>query len=254
VALGVTLALAVSGIAAATADENDAKVVGKVAPAKLDKKKFKPINLTLGVENSSDWITGIQANPASELIRISKNVKINLGKRPRCNADLSNGTPPAAARKACPKKSFLGSGRAEVMGPGIAPQCGADLFNPPCVIAEPVVSVFNGPGKNQVRLHTYDPNLGVASPVVQGRIVPAGKKGYGKALRVANAPETGPLLITKFNATLKKSTGVATARCKPKKIKFERTVTYADDTRETVTKTQNCKVKKKAKKKKKKRR
>src|SRR5690606_18315194 len=110
------------------------------------------------------------------------------------------------------------------------------------------VSVFNGPGKNQVRLHTYDPNLGVASPVVQGRIVSAGKKGYGKALRVANAPETGPLLIMKFNATLKKSTSVATSRCKPKTIKFERSVSYKDGTRESVSTAQKCSVKKKKKK------
>src|SRR5690606_12150513 len=155
------------GIAAATADQNDAKVVGKVGPSKLDKKKFKPVNLKLGVENSSDWITGVQQNPASELIRVSKNVKINLNKRPRCKAALPNGIPTNEARKRCSKKSVLGTGSAQVMAPGVGcPIPQAD----PCVIATPKVTVFNGPGKNQVRLHTYHTNLGAASPVVQGRI------------------------------------------------------------------------------------
>lgn len=243
VAIALTLALAGSGIAAATASENDAKVQGKVAPKKLDKKKFKRVNLTLGVINSKDWITGIQENPASEFIRISKNVKINLNKRPRCTVDLPNGIPTNQARQLCPNKSVLGAGRAEVTAPASAPQCGGT----PCVIATPKVTVFNGPGKNEVRLHTFHPNLGASSPVVLGRIVPARKKGYGKALSVPNAPETGAVLITKFNATLKKGTGVVTARCKPKKFKFQRTVTYSDDTRETVTKTQKCKVKRKKK-------
>lgn len=251
VALGVALALAGAGIAAATADLNDAKVVGKVAPKKLDKKKFKPVNLTLGVINSKDHITGAQSNPASELLRISKNVRVNLNKRPRCTAPLPNGITTEDAKAACPKRSVLGSGEAEVTAPGIAPQCGANVLNPPCVIATPVVTVFNGPGKNEVRLHTYSDDLGGASPIVDGKIVNAKKKGYGKALRVAEAPETGSVMITRFVAKLKKNTGVVTARCKPKQFKVERTVVYKDATQESVTTKQKCTQKKSGKKKKK---
>ena len=135
----------------------------------------------------------------------------------------------------CPPKSNLGSGDAEVTAPGGA------------VIAEPVVTVFNGPGKNELRLHTYSPDLGVASPIVDGKIVNAPGK-FGQALDVPEAPETGAVMITGFNAKLKKSSKVATAKCKPKKITFKRTVTYADASKESVTKTQKCKQKKKKKK------
>ena len=233
VASGLAVTLATAGIAVAGgtgADENVAAVDGKVTPSKLDKKKFKPINLLLGVRNSNTQIDGLQSNPASEFIAISKNVKVNLGKAKRCTAPIANGTPTADARAACPANSYLGGGVAEVTAAG------------PTVIAEPVVSVFNGPGKNQLRLHTYSPALGAASPIVNGRIVNAPGK-FGQALSVPEAPETGGVMITKFNAKLLKKRKVATAKCKPKQIKYKRTVTYDDASKESVTRTQKCKVK-----------
>jgi len=233
VAGGLVVVIATAGIAVAGgtgAAENVAAVDGKVTPSKLDKKKFKPINLLVGVRNSKTQIDGLQENPAAEFIAMSKNVKINLSKAPRCTADLPNGIPTAQAKAACPPKSYLGGGVAEVTAPG------------PTVIAEPVVSVFNGPGKNQLRLHTYDSDLGAASPIVNGRIVNAPGK-FGQALSVPEAPETGGVMITKFNAKLLKKRKVATAKCKPKQIKYKRTVTYDDASKESVTRTQKCKVK-----------
>jgi len=233
VASGLAVTLATAGIAVAGgtgAAENEAAVDGKVTPSKLDKKKFKPVNLFLGVRNSNTQIDGLQENPASEFIAISKNVKVNLSKAPRCTVPIDNGTPTAQAKAMCPKKSFLGKGDAEVTAPG------------PTVIAEPVVSVFNGPGKNELRLHTYDEALAEASPIVDGKIVNAPGK-FGKALDVPEAPETGGVMITKFNAKLLKARKVATARCKPKQIKYKRTVTYDDGSSESVTRTQKCKVK-----------
>ena len=56
VALGLATSVAVTGIAVAGsttgADLNDASVVGSVSPEKLSKKKFKPVDLFLGVVNS----------------------------------------------------------------------------------------------------------------------------------------------------------------------------------------------------------
>ena len=98
----------------------------------------------------------------------------------------------------------LGGGDAVVYRPTAT--CGGTAE--PCVAAEPVVSVFNGPGPGQLRLHTYSPDLGPASPVVNARIVKATQaeknKGYGQALSVPNAPVTGALKITSFNATIEK--------------------------------------------------
>jgi hypothetical protein len=234
VALGLVLALGVSGVAFGTAAVNTAAVDGKVTPKKLDTKKFKPVNLFLGIRNSYGTAhTGTQSNPAAENISFSKNIKVSLGKAEPCPVTLANGTPTEQAKQQCPPKSFIGSGLAEVQAPGGA------------VIAEPVVSVFVGPGKNDLQLHTYDPDLGAASPVVPAKIVKSKAGGkYGQALDVPQAPETGALLITSFNAKLKKGSGVATARCKPKKFQFLRKVTYKDGTSETVKLSQKCTPKK----------
>ncbi len=241
VALGLAVTVATAGIALADgASDNDAVVDGKVTPSKLSKKRLKPVNLFLGVRNSSDQITGGQSNPASELISVSKNVKIKLGKTPLCTADLANGTTTEFAREQCPNKSYIGKGKAEVTAPTAA--CGPGATEP-CVIGEPVVSVFHGPTKNELILHTYSPNLGPASPIVDGKIIKSPVNGYGQALRVDPAPETGAVMITVFNAKIFKSSKVAKAKCRPKKIKFQRTVVYKDDSSDTVTLKQSCKVK-----------
>ena len=233
VALGVAGVLATAGIAIAGgtgAEANTAAVDGKVTPAKLPARKFVPIDLFTGVRNSSSQIDGSQSNPASERISYSKNIKVDLGNAPRCTAPLPNGIPTAQARDACPPKSYLGGGEAEVVAPGGS------------VVAEPVVSVFNGPGRNELRLHTYDPGLGVASPVVNAKIINSPVAGYGKALNVPEAPATGAIMITKFNSHLLKARKVVKAKCKPRKFKYQRRVVYDDASSETVTKTQRCKV------------
>jgi hypothetical protein len=236
VALGIAAALSISSYAYGTgASDNNAIVDAKITPSKLDKKKFKPVNLFLGVRNEAT-VTGTQSNPASEYISSSKNVKIKLKKAPLCDAPLANGIPTEQARAACPAGSFLGEGEANVTAPGGT------------VIDNIVVSVFNGPGPGQLRLHTYSPNLAAASPIVPGTVEKsnAGPK-WGYALNVPNAPETGALMITKFNATVEKRTKTVTARCKPKTFKALREVTYKDGSSETATTSQKCKVKKKKK-------
>jgi hypothetical protein len=242
VAGAVAVTLATAGIAVAAgstgADENVAAVDGKATPSTLPKLNRKPINLLVGVRNSTGQIDGLQENPASELISIGKNVKIDLSVVPKCTAALPNGSTTEFAKDACPAKSYIGSGDATVHAPAAA--CGPGATEP-CIAAEPVVSVFNGPGKNELRLHTYSPALGPASPVVNGKIIKSPITGFGQALRVANAPETGALMITKFNATLRKDRKVAKARCKSKTIKYRRDVRYADDSAEFVQKTQKCK-------------
>jgi len=247
VAPALAVAVAAAGIAVAGttgADLNDASVVSKVTPSKLDKKKFKPVNVLLGVVNSPDSAGNEDANAAAERIAWSKNVKVNLNKAPRCTTPLANGTTTQFAKSECPAKSFLGGGTATVHGPGSLPQCGGT----PCQIADPVVSVFNGPGPNQLRLHTFSDELQGASPIVNARIVRANQRernqGYGQALSVPAAPVTATLKITSFKATIRSSRKVATAKCKPNRFKVLRRVTYTDGSSETATLTQRCRVKK----------
>lgn len=235
VTIGATLALGVATLAYADGvSENDAQVEGSVKPTKLDKKKYKPIELFTGVRTSGT-VTGSQPNPEQELVSWGKNVKIKTGAADTCSAAIEFQSTDAA-RAACPEDSYVGSGKADIELPG------GNIYE------GLVVSVFNGPGKNEVRLHTYDPRLAGATPTVFGRIVKssAGSK-YGQALDVADAPDvagdTGK--ITAFNATLFKSSKVATARCKSKKFLWHRKVTYDDTTSEEVTLEQKCKRKKK---------
>jgi hypothetical protein len=232
VVAALTLTLTATAIALADgAADNQAFVEGKVKPAKLDKKTFKAVSLFTGVRTETD-VTGFQSNPKSEFISFGKNVKVNLNKAPRCGAALPNGATPEQARAMCPRKSYLGSGKATLQFPGLN-------------VGDIVVSAFNGPGKGQLRLHTYSPTLGTAAPTVDGKIVRsnAGKK-YGQALSVPNAPETASGMLTEFNATITRSSGVVTANCKARQFLFERRVTYADGSTETATLKQPCKRKK----------
>jgi hypothetical protein len=252
VALGLVAALGAASIALAGpptgADLNDAGVVSKVKPSKLSKKKFSRISTKLGVINSPDSAGNEAGNAAAERIAWSKNIKINLSARPACDADLPNGIPTAQAKAMCPPRSVIGTGTARVHAPGATctpPQA------EPCLAATQVVTVFNGgPGSANLQLHTYgEPpdGLGGLSPTVDARVVRANaqerNQGYGQALSVPNTPVTGALKITYFDAIIGRNTGVAKAKCKPRKFKWRRTVTYTDDSSERASKTQRCKVK-----------
>jgi hypothetical protein len=235
VALALTLALGITGIAYAGggASTHQAFVDGKVKPKKLEKKKFKKVNFNTGVRTEGG-ITGTQENPAAEKISFGKNIKFKNGAAPVCTATLPNGSTPSQARSLCPGKSFLGEGTAKVFGPA----------GP--VDENIVVSAFNGPGNNQIRLHTYSQVLGPASPTVQGFIINANEgKKYKKALSVPQAPETGSIMITQFDTDITKSSGVVRARCKAKKFLWKREVTYTDGSTDTATLSQKCKRKKK---------
>ncbi len=133
-----------------------------------------------------------------------------------------------------PPKSVLGSGDASV------------ALSDTASVEDITVTVFNGPGKNEVRLHTSSPTLGAAAPTVFGEIVKSNAGGkYGQMLSVPDAPDAGAdaFLITKFNANIKKGSKVASARCKSKKIPFLREVTYDDNSVETDDLVQSCKRK-----------
>jgi hypothetical protein len=231
VTLGLVMALGVATIAYADgASDNEADVVGSVKPTKLDKKKYKPINLFTGVVTKGAVPT---ANPEAEYISWGKNVKVDTSAAPTCSAPIEFQSTDAA-KAACPGKSNVGSGKASIELPG------------GLVYERLTVTVFNGPGHNQVRLHTYDPRLAGATPTVFGRIVKSNKGAkFGQALVVPDAPDvagdTGK--ITSFNAKLTKKSGVALGRCKAKSFLWNRIVTYDDGTKENVTLKQKCKRK-----------
>ena len=230
--IGAVIALGAGTLAYADgASENTAFVDASIKPTKLDKKKYKPINLFSGVRTETT-ITGAQQNPVSEYISYPKNVKFDFNAGDVCTTLPPSGSTPEQAREACPPDSYLGEGAATVEGPGGV------------VIDDLTVSVFRGPDKKGILLHTSSPTLLAAAPTVPGSIVKsnAGSK-FGYALDVPNAPETGALMITKFNANISKKSKAVLARCKNKTMTFQRRVTYADGSTETVDLTQKCKRK-----------
>ena len=236
VATGLAVALGTAGIAFADgASENTEGVLGKVSPSKLDKKKYKPVNFYTGVTTTTTHAVPGQQNPEVQLIEFGKNVKFDTSKAPTCGAPI-NGTTTEQAKAACSGASNIGSGSAT-----------ADLGGGPQQVNDVVVTVFNGPGKNQVRLHAYSPQLGAANTqVVLGNIIkaPSGAP-YGQALNVADAPDLGgdAFMLTKFDATISKQSKTVTARCKAKKFLFHNVVTYDDGSKDTADKTQPCKRK-----------
>jgi hypothetical protein len=235
VAIGAVVALGVSSLAFAAGTDNNAFVDGSISPKKLDKKKYKPVNLFSGVRTEAPGgVTGTQSNPLVEYLSYPKNLKFDFDAGDVCTALPPSGSTPDQAKAACPPSSYIGSGEAEVQGPGIPP------------ITDIVVSVFRGPEPNGIQLHTYSPTLGQAAPTVLGSVVKsdAGSQ-FGYALSVPNAPQTGALMITKFNATISKKSKAVLARCKKKNMTYQRRVTYADGTSETAETTQKCKRKKK---------
>jgi hypothetical protein len=243
-ALALTLALGISGIAFAdAADDNVSEVKGKVNPKKLDKKKFKPVNLFSQVATDYADPTGDQNQHTEQVfIDFGKNIKFKLGRAQQCSADIS-GADTAEARAACPGKSFIGEGEAHAI---LAGPTGDVPVN------DLVVSAFAGPGDNQLRLHAYTSSLpdaiGNNPSVTLGEIVksPAGKK-YGKRLSVEDAPDvigdTGALTL--FNAKITKKSRTVVGRCKAKKFFWRATWVYDDGSSDTDTVSQKCKRKKK---------
>lgn len=234
-AVGVIAALGGSGVAFGDgASTNEAAVDGSTTPTKLDKKKFKPVELFSGVRTTvPGGVTGTQSNPVTEYLSYPKNGKFDLNAGSTCDSLPPSGSTAQQARDACPDDSFIGEGVAEVQGPGIAP------------ITDIVVSVFRGPQRNGIQLHTASVTLGPAAPTVLGEIVKSNAGGqFGDALSVPHAPETGGLMITKFNATISKSSKAILGRCKTKMNVYQRKVTYADGSSETVETSHPCKQKK----------
>lgn len=236
IVIGMVLALSVAAVAYATgADDNTPHVDGSIKPTKLDKKKFKAVELFTEVSTEGP-VNGTQQNPEKEFIEYN-NAKWASKKAPFCTAPIA-GTTTDQARAACEPGSILGEGTASVEF------ANGDLLD------DLVVTAFNGPVKNEIMLHAATETLGpTVTEVVEGKIVDAKTQGYDIALQVDNAPDPAgdTAMIRSFNATIEKSSGVARARCKSKTLKYSRTVTYDDNSSETVVDTQKCKRKKKRK-------
>ncbi len=162
VSMGICVALTGSALAFADgASDNTPAVDGSISPTKLDKKKFKPITLFSGVRTTFPGGTpnGTQSNAESEYLSYSKNIKFDFDAGAVCTTLPASGSTDQQARDACPADSYIGSGVAEVQGPGIAP------------ITDIIVLGVPRSGEERDPLHTYSPTLGQAAPTVLGQVV-----------------------------------------------------------------------------------
>jgi hypothetical protein len=237
-AFAAVLALGVTAVAFADgASENVAGVLGKVSPAKLDKKAFKPVTFYTGVTTTTTHAVPGQQNAEQVQIDFGKNVKFDLSAADTCDAPIA-GTTTDQAKAACPPKSVIGTGVAH-----------ANLGGGPDQISDVAVTVFNGPGPNHIRLHAYSPSLGAANTqVVDADIIksPLGGK-FGQALYVKDAPDLGgdAFMLTLFDSTITKSSKTVVARCgKDKNFYWQNTTTYDDGSKDVSDLlTQPCKQK-----------
>ena len=236
VAVGLTVALGVAALAYADGvSENTAFVDGSIKPKKLDPKKRTPIALFTGVRTETDSVDGTQPNPEAELIEYDADGKWKSTAAPFCTANIETpGLTAQQARDLCPAKSYIGSGEAEV------------ALNDSCPDRRHHRLGLQRAGENQVRLHTSSPTLGAAAPTVFGEVIKSKSPKYGPALLVEDAPDAGAdaFMITKFNATIFRSSGISLFRCGEKQVLTRRTVTYDDGSQERAVKKSKCKQKK----------
>ena len=237
IATGLAAALGTAGIAFADgASENVESVTGKVSPSKLSKKTAKPVDMTTTVATTTTHAVPGQQNPEKQLIEFGKNIKFDTTKAATCSANLA-GTTTDQAKQMCPSKSIIGTGSAS-----------ADLGGGPQQVTDTQVTVFNGPAKNQIRLHAFTPELGPANTqVVEGSIIKAPSGGkYGQALNVADAPDLAgdAFMLTSFGAKITKKSKVVTGVCKAGKFLWHNKVTYDDGSTDVADAEQKCTVKK----------
>lgn len=231
-ALGLTAALAVSGVAiSAPANQTlDVKVTKKTKP-KLDKKKFK------GTVIEVTTTTSDQANPSgippkanrAVLVFDKKNMKFDPKAAPGCDPNAIENTTTEAAKSGPCGPSQVGDGDAIAalpFGPGGTRQ---DF--------PAVVTAFNDGTTNGILLHSRVEQLGT-TVVLKGSL-------RGTTLDVEVPPLGGGVgAIAQFHTIVQEGKYVQ-VRCKRKKIKTTSTFSFTDAPDATAQSTQACKQKKK---------
>ena len=241
VAIALVVALGVTTLAIGDgASENSVGVEMKLTPTKRDKKKFKPATLFSGVTTDTTHAVPGQQNAEKVTVLYPKNMKFDFGAADTCDAPI-NGTTTEQAEAACPPGSNIGKGIAH-----------ANLGEGPDQVNDVTVTVFYGPGNQQVRLHAYTPTLGAANTQVVNANLQNSSGGlsegggtFGPALIVNDAPDLGgdAFMLTEFNATINKGTKAVTARCKSKTDSSQNITIYDDGSKDTATISSKCKQK-----------
>ncbi|MEZ5074281.1 MAG: hypothetical protein R2691_05530 [Solirubrobacterales bacterium] len=232
VTLAALAALALAGIATATARAGIQSIDAKLTPRKLPKQKFRPAKIRIDIETqNNDQGSGSFANqpPAATrtIVDFPANMRFNTRAAPRCKVGSAAlaGTTTRQAIRLCGRRSIVS------VNPSRAVQRVGSLSG--WTDYDFVVTAFNGKRRNTLFLHARGQLLPITAVLV-GRLK-RGPKGYGKSLDV-KVPVLAAGGIRTFETTVKHGKFVQ-ARCKSRRMKFRARSTYASgpDTDHTPT-------------------
>jgi hypothetical protein len=209
--------------------EPEANIAANVQPRRLPPRRFRNVRMFVQVwhDNRDPQQTGVPKPTQRVLVDFPRNVRVRTGVRPQCRANLE-GTSTQEARQIC-GRAWIGQGRAE-----------GKLRGGPTGVFEVndlVVSAFNGSdldGPNRIRLHADSAGTlppGQAAQVIQGRIVRAPGKAFGRRLIAVVPPiQGGEGANTLFNVALFRNTGFVQARCQVRVLRWRARYFFRDGT------------------------
>jgi hypothetical protein len=214
--VGVVGALVFSGTAFA-GTQTSQTLTTTIAPAKLNKKTFKPVSLHNIITTNYDNFVG-SPSAKQTVFTIDSNIRFQTTKTPACPQSSIANKPNATAQAAC-AASVVGQGTALVIGGALTAK---------------VLLIAGGP--NILYVHT-DISNGALILTLTGTYT-------GNILTVTGLPNTPGADLTNFDTTFNKGgkkNSYVLARCKHKNMRNSETTTYYSGPSLTATSTQKCK-------------
>jgi hypothetical protein len=217
----------------------------KIAPTKLDKKKFKPVKMTIDIRTGNNTNASNNADQPPTAVRTDvsfpKNLKFDTKAVPRCKVtdeDIANQTTDTAKQMCGPKSvvSIKGTQAEQTIDTNPLVADGSNVKVPVTVTA------FNGKKPNTIYLHA-DPGAIPTKPVLTGKLV-KGKGKFGNVLKVS-IPNLGAGGISQFKTVVKAGKYIQ-GRCKTTKNPFQSVTTFtdwADGTKDVSNDSTKCKPK-----------
>jgi len=233
------VAMVVPSIAAA---QEQQRIVTKITPTKLDKKKFKPVTIFNDIITGGNDQAGQNPDqpPSADRTRVdfSKNLKFDSNAVPNCQGDeaaLQN-TTTQLATQICGSKSIVsikGAGKTEATVvvdpaptvPGTAP-----------LVVDVVVTAFDGFQDKTIFLHARADAVNNTSVLV-GKLT-KGPTGFGSTLDVT-IPDLLAGAISDFKVTVKAGKFVQGV-CKDKTPTYRARTEYENHQPTTAVNTPKC--------------
>jgi hypothetical protein len=236
--------LLVAGVAVAIPTAASAKqtqtVKGKITPAKLPKKKRKPVALRVITTTSDPQAPGQVPSPATRaLVHFDDAGKPYPGVAATCTTGQIAGKATAEAKAECPN-AVVGGGKATVFVP-------AGLTH---ITYNAEVTAFNAAkvgGRPAIILYSYVEDLTYGQPLLGVFKVSKAGKDFGVALDVSIPPLPFDAALTLFDVTTGNGfkRGYIKANCsdRNKRLNVKAKFTYSNGTSlSAVSKPQKCKT------------